>query len=168
MHFLERLADQLIIEVSCRMCFIIQYHFIDVKQNDMVVTFASNFCRSVVVMRVTRKPIRIQLSLPSIKKQCGMCLVDFIFSKQVWLFVQSFVQCGDGLAVEIHFDYKHVVLRKGKRREKLDISYLLAMQELQALRAVTWNRNHLPAVGGTAEISSTSESASLPGCWCCT
>lgn len=55
--FLERLADGLIIEVLWRMCFITWYHSIDVKQNDMVVTFASDFCRSVVVTRVTRKPM---------------------------------------------------------------------------------------------------------------
>lgn len=69
-----------------------------------------------------------------------MCLVDFFCSKQFGYInninlaicaVIYFVWCtGDGLAVEIHFGQKHLDLGKGKRKEKLDISYLLAMLEL--------------------------------------
>lgn len=55
----------------------------------MVGTSASDVHRSVVVMRVTGKPVHLQLSLSSINKYCGMFLVDFTFSKQAWLFMQS-------------------------------------------------------------------------------
>lgn len=55
----------------------------------MVGTSASDVHKSVVVMRVTGKPVHLQLLLHTINKYSGMFHVDFTFSKQAWLFMQS-------------------------------------------------------------------------------
>lgn len=145
----------------------------------MVGTSASAFPRSIVVMKVTGKPVHLQLALPSINKYCGMFPVDFTFSKQVWLFMQSFIQHG---ALWMDCLLKSILVRKTQflvsschaeeGREEREAGYKLCACSAGVAnsipRAVTWNRNGLPTVGGTAETSSTRQRASLADCWCCT